>query len=93
MAWAARVLTSVADQLPEWVVSQLEALTTSPFDSWLAATEVAKLLSAQGELSREAFMRLWTACPVVFRADLIVAANSLSTNAEWARVFLSAVQG
>ena len=92
VAWAARVLTSVADQLPEWVVSQLEALTTSPFDSWLAATEVAKLLSAQGELSREAFMRLWNACPVVFRADLVVAANSLSTNAEWARVFLSAVK-
>ena len=92
VAWATRVLTSVADQLPTWVVSRLGALITSPFNSWLAATEVAKLLSAQGELNREDFMRLWNACPVAFRADLIVAANSLSTTEEWATIFLSAVK-
>lgn len=91
-AWVARTLISVQGHVLPEALKVLRSAVANPHESWMFATEAAKLLAARGELSREELVRLWNTCPQTLRIDLVVAAASLADTHEWAAAFFEAAQ-
>lgn len=91
-AWALRVLSGVSAHVRSDALLEVEKIIDFPFESWLAAVEGCKLLACRGELTHERLHRLWSACPRVFRPDLVVAAAAVTDSAGWAENFLSGVK-
>lgn len=91
-AWILRVLAAVAHEIPSGLHERISRLMDSPFDVWLSAVEAARVLGVRRELQHEVLVRFWNSCPPVFRADLVVAVRSMSSDIGWAQTFLSAVK-
>jgi hypothetical protein len=91
-AWIARTLARVHTHASVAALDVLQRVIANPYGNWLFAIESAKVLAFRGELSRESLAWLWNTCPRALRADLVVAADAMADQHNWAKAFLQASQ-
>jgi hypothetical protein len=91
-AWITRTLGKVHQHASLAALGVLRQILATPYGSWLFAIEAAKVLAFRNELPRESLSWLWNTCPRALRTDLVVAAEAMSHQHNWAKAFLQASQ-